>query len=83
MDYDFTTVARLPAPDDNVAIATQMLESGTRIRYNGQQFELSHTILEGHRFAIQSIPEDAPLLSWGLTPSVLLHVPFPPVDLRV
>ncbi len=66
MDYDFTTVARLPAPDDNVAIATQMLESGTRIRYNGQQFELSHTILEGHRFAIQSIPDDAPLLSWGL-----------------
>ena len=66
MDYDFTTVARLPAPDDNVAIATQMLESGTRIRYNGQQFELSHTILEGHRFAIQSIPAAAPLLSWGL-----------------
>ncbi len=66
MDYDFTSVARLPAPDDNVAIATQTLEGGTRIRPNGQQFELSHTILEGHRFAIQSIPEDAPLLSWGL-----------------
>ena len=66
LKIDFTTVARLPAPDDNVAIATQMLESGTRIRYNGQQFELSHTILEGHRFAIQSIPEAAPLLSWGL-----------------
>ena len=66
MDYDFTAVARLPAPDDNVAIATQMLESGTCIRYNGQQFELSHTILEGHRFAIQSISEASPLLSWGL-----------------
>ena len=66
MDYDFTSVARLPAPDDNVAIATQTLEGSTRIRHNGQQFELSHTILEGHRFAIQSIPETAPLLSWGL-----------------
>ena len=66
MDYDFTTVARLPLPDDNVAIATQTLENGTRVRYEGHQFELSHTILEGHRFAIQSIPEDAPLLSWGL-----------------
>ena len=66
MDYDFTSVARLPAPDDNVAIATQTLESGTRIRHNGQQFQLSHTILEGHRFAIQSIPEATPLLSWGL-----------------
>ena len=66
MDYDFNSVARLPALDDNVAIATQMLESGTHIRYNGQQFELSHTILEGHRFAIQSISEAEPLLSWGL-----------------
>ena len=63
---DFASVARLPAPDDNVAIATQTLESDTRIGYEGHQFELSHTILEGHRFAIQSIPEDAPLLSWGL-----------------
>ncbi len=66
MDYDFTDVARLPSPDDNVAIATQTLESGTLIRYNGHQFQLSHTILEGHRFAIASISEAAPLLSWGL-----------------
>ncbi len=66
MDYDFTTVARLPLPDDNVAIATQTLEGGTRIRHNGQEFRLSHTILEGHRFAIQPISEAAPLLSWGL-----------------
>ena len=66
MDYDFASVARLPAPDDNVAIATQTLESGTRISYEGSQFQLSHTILEGHRFATQSIPETTPLLSWGL-----------------
>ena len=66
MDYDFTTVARLPSPDDNVAIATQTLEGGIHIRYNGEQFQLSHTILEGHRFAIASISAEAPLLSWGL-----------------
>ena len=66
MDYDFTEVARLPAPDDNVGIATQTLERGTHIRHNGRQFELSHTILEGHRFAIQPISETDPLLSWGL-----------------
>ena len=66
MDYDFVSVARLPAPDDNVAIATQTLESGTRIGYEGSQFQLSHTILEGHRFATQSIQETTPLLSWGL-----------------
>ena len=66
MDFDLTAVARLPAPGDNVAIATQTLESGTRIGYEGSQFQLSHTILEGHRFATQSIPETMPLLSWGL-----------------
>ena len=66
MDFDLTSVARLPAPDDNVAIVTQTLEGGTGICYNGEQFQLSHTILEGHRFAIQSISEEAPLLSWGL-----------------
>ena len=70
LEIDFTSVARLPSPDDNVAIATQTLEGGTRIRYigynGGQQFQLSHTILEGHRFAVQSISETEPLLSWGL-----------------
>ncbi len=66
LKIDFTDVARLPAPNDNVAIATQTLESGTRIGYKGTQFQLSHTILEGHRFAIQSISEETPLLSWGL-----------------
>ncbi|RKU22917.1 altronate hydrolase [Candidatus Poribacteria bacterium] len=66
MDYGFTSVARLPSPGDNVGIATQTLESGTRIRYNGQQFQLSHTLLEGHRFAVQPISETEPLLSWGL-----------------
>ena len=66
LKIDFTSVARLPSPDDNVAIATQTLEGSTGIRYNGEQFQLSHTILEGHRFAIASISEEAPLLSWGL-----------------
>ena len=66
MDYDFTAVARLPLPNDNVAIATQTLESGTRIHHNGEPFQLSHTLLEGHRFAVQPIRETEPLLSWGL-----------------
>ena len=66
MDYDFTAVARLPLPNDNVAIATQTLEGGTRIHHNGEPFQLSHTLLEGHRFAVQPIWETEPLLSWGL-----------------
>ena len=79
MGYDFTDVARLPAPNDNVAIATQTLESGTCIGYEGAQFQLSHTILEGHRFAIASISEAAPLLSWGL-PFGFATCPIAPGD---
>ena len=79
LKIDFTDVARLPAPNDNVAIATQMLESGTCIGYEGAQFQLSHTILEGHRFAIASISEAAPLLSWGL-PFGFATCPIAPGD---
>ncbi len=66
MTHNFLSVARLPAPDDNVAIATQKLDVGTQIQYDDEQFSLSHAVLEGHRFAIQSIEEGEPLLSWGL-----------------
>ncbi len=66
MTYDFIDVARLPSKDDNVAIATQRLDAGTQIRHNENRFSLSHTVLEGHRFAIQPIDEGTPLLSWGL-----------------
>lgn len=66
MQYNFKSVARLPAPDDNVAIATQRLEAGSQIQYNGAHFSLSHTVLEGHRFAIHPILQNNSLLSWGL-----------------
>lgn len=62
----FTEVARLPTPDDNVAIATQRLDAGTKIQHNTHELSLSHTVLEGHRFAIQHMEEGEPLLSWGL-----------------
>ena len=66
MTHNFISVARLPSADDNVAIATQRLDAGIQIDRNGRQFSLSHTVLEGHRFAIQPIAEGNPLLSWGL-----------------
>ncbi len=31
--FEFATVGRLPAPGDNVAIATRRLEAGTEIAY--------------------------------------------------
>ena len=64
--YSFDSIARLPAPSDNVAIATRRLEANSEIRRDGEKFALSHTILEGHRFAIKPIPVEEPLLSWGL-----------------
>ncbi len=56
----------MPAPGDNVAIACRTLEPGTQIRFEGGTLTLSHTILEGHRFAVQSIRKGEQLLSWGL-----------------
>ena len=64
--YDFQEIGRLPASDDNVAITTRRVDADVKINYNGHSFTISHTILEGHRFAIQAIPEGEPLLSWGL-----------------
>lgn len=64
--YAFDDVGRLPAPGDNVAIASRILHAGTQIDYDGRRLTIDHTILEGHRFAIQDIATGEPLLSWGL-----------------
>ena len=64
--YDFNDIARLPAPDDNVAIVTRRMDAGSVVQHEGEEFVLSHTVLEGHRFAIRPIAEGEPLLSWGL-----------------
>ena len=59
-------IGRIPAPGDNVAIATRRLEAGTVIEHESRRWALSHTVLEGHRFALQPIAGGEPLLSWGL-----------------
>ncbi len=64
--YDFHTIGRLPAPNDNVAIATRIIEAGSEISNKNDSFSISHTVLEGHRFAINAISEGVALLSWGL-----------------
>ena len=62
----FSTVARLPATGDNVAIAIRRLEAGENIALPGGPHALPHTVLEGHRFAVLPIAPGEPLLSWGL-----------------
>jgi len=63
---DFYLYARLASPDDNVAVAIQRIEAGTRLAREGQLWVLSHTVLEGHRFAVLPIAVGETLRSWGL-----------------
>ena len=62
----FDEAARLPAEDDNLAIATRRLEAGTLIRHGAAELTLPHTVLEGHRFVLEPIASSEFLLSWGL-----------------
>lgn len=62
----FASLARLAAPDDNVAIVTRRVEAGTPLDLPSGRCVASHTLLEGHRFAVRAIEIGAPLLSWGL-----------------
>ena len=49
-------IGRLPDPVDNCAIAIRDLEAGTMIQSGDNAFSLSHSVLEGHRFAIRHDP---------------------------
>lgn len=63
----FDAVARLPAPADNVAIATRTLPVDTRIQYGASVITLSHTVLLGHRFAVRPMAVGEALRSWEQT----------------
>jgi altronate dehydratase len=65
--FDLQEIGRLPAPEDNCAIAVRTLAAGTAVAAGDPRFILRHTILEGHRFAVRSIPKGSPLFSWGKT----------------
>ena len=62
----FDGAARIPAPGDNVAIATRRLEAGTTMEHQGRSLLLPHTVMEGHRFVAEAIAAGQSLLSWGL-----------------
>ncbi|HWA24159.1 MAG TPA: UxaA family hydrolase [Lacunisphaera sp.] len=63
--FPFAAVGRLPAPDDNVAIAIRRLEAGTQVEIGGEVHTLAYCILEGHRFAVKPIAVGEALLSWA------------------
>lgn len=64
MPFLLDDVGRLPAQADNCAIAIRDLDAGTEITHANLTFTLSHTILEGHRFAIEQIASGEKLRSW-------------------
>ena len=66
MTFRFQEAARIPLPGDNCAIATRGLEAGTRLTKNDETLHIASAILIGHRFALESIAQGQPLLSWGL-----------------
>ncbi len=61
-----SSVCRLPAPGDNVAIAIRRFDAGECIAFADGARTLAHTVLEGHRFAVRAISGGDALLSWGL-----------------
>lgn len=67
MNYSFEEIGRLPTAGDNVAIATRTLDAGAIIAFKDIRFQLSHTVLPGHRFAVEAIAPGESLLSWGQT----------------
>lgn len=75
----FDDVARLPVADDNIAIATRRLEAGTQIQHGADVLSLSHTVLLGHRFAIQPLAVGDSLTSWGQTFGIAIK-PIAPGD---
>lgn len=62
----FAAAGRLPAPDDNVAIAIRQLDAGTIVEIGDASRALGQTVMEGHRFAVRPIAPGEALLSWGL-----------------
>ncbi|MES2693804.1 MAG: UxaA family hydrolase, partial [Verrucomicrobiota bacterium] len=79
MSLPLDTVSRLPAPTDNVAIATRRLEAGTVLAFPDGPRTLAHTVLEGHRFAVEPIAVGEFLRSWGL-PFARAIAPIAPGD---
>lgn len=87
--FSFHEIARLPEGrsaangdaaygGDNAAIAVRRLEAGAWVTGAYEDapqaaFQLSHTVLEGHRFAVRPIRRGEPLLSWGLPFGIALR----------
>lgn len=53
-------------PMDNVLVALQDLDEGTKIVFNGKEFPLKQAVAAKHKFTIQSMEQDAEVLMYGV-----------------
>ncbi len=79
MTHSFQEVARLAHPGDNCAVATRTLKPGANLFFEGETLTLTHTVLEGHRFAVRGVAQGESLLSWH-TPFGRASAPIEPGD---
>ena len=52
-------------PADKVAVALSPLEAGTTISIEGQELTLKENIPQGHKFALQTIESQEPVIKYG------------------
>lgn len=52
-------------PKDNVAVALTSLSSGTSIELAGRSLTLAEDIPQGHKFALNTIPEGSQIIKYG------------------
>ena len=71
--HSLDAIARLPMPGDNTAIAIRRLEAGEWVWLDNAPTPLTHTVLEGHRFAVRPIAAGELLLSWQLPFGAATH----------
>ncbi|MGN6387249.1 MAG: UxaA family hydrolase, partial [Verrucomicrobiota bacterium] len=62
---EFEQIAGLPDRADNAAIALRTIEPGERVLLRHIVYEFTHTVLEGHRFAVYRIEKGGLIRSWG------------------
>ena len=53
-------------PDDNVAVATRLIEKGSPVVLNGEQlFDVAEDIQPGHKIALSPIASGKPVFRYG------------------
>ena len=62
---DLDDIARLPAPNDEAAVAVRDLPPGTQVRHRDGAFTIRSLVPEGHRFAVRTIRTGQSIHSWG------------------